>query len=491
MQLQVVDRDDVEITPGTCLVTPLLESRSVEPSKLIITNDAVSLAVLTDQKRITPTTHYFLATPASAYAGILTLGLGDEDDLGAEDVRRAGGKAVEALRSHRIDTLVVDFLGLPNAPIEAFLEGVIIGQYDFTQYKEEPDELPTYIERIIVVSEAIDAGLRERCEHSVLTSLNTNWARDLANLAPNHLVPSSLAAYAEAIARELDCKSTVMGVDELRRLGMNAILSVSRGSSTYPKLIILEYSHPEATKTVALVGKGVTFDTGGISLKPGLNMHEMKYDMCGAAAVLGAFKTIATVKPKINVKCLVPASENKTGADAQRPGDIVRAYNGKTIEVHNTDAEGRLLLADALAYASEKFSPDAMIDCATLTGAVIAALGHFGAGIMSNDDNVQAQLQAAAESTGERVWPLPMWDDYAETIKGTHADLCNMGPPGQAGSIAAACFLENFVGNTPWAHIDIAGTAWGVDGIPYLNPKHATGYGVRLLTQWVLDYATA
>jgi len=214
-------------------------------------------------------------------------------------------------------------------------------------------------------------------------------------------------------------------------------------------------------------------------------MHEMKFDMCGAAAVLGAMRTVVQTRPPINVVCVAPAAENVVGSRAQKPGDIVRAYNGKTIEVNNTDAEGRLILADALAYTVEHYQPDKIVDLATLTGAAIVALGHYAAGVMATDDDLYASLQAAADATGERIWRLPLWDDYSKLIEGTHADLSNIGPAREAGTIVGGCFLKEFVGDTPWAHIDIAGTAWGGKNIPYLNPKHATGYGVRMLSEWI------
>jgi leucyl aminopeptidase len=236
-----------------------------------------------------------------------------------------------------------------------------------------------------------------------------------------------------------------------------------------------------------MVGKGVTFDTGGISLKPGEAMHEMKYDMCGAAAVLCAFMGLVEVKPPINILCVVPAVENKPDAEAMVPGDIIKAYNGKTIEVHNTDAEGRLILADALAYTVDKYKPDMIIDLATLTGACVFALGHYAAGMFSNSDELVAALSLAGETTGEIVWRLPLNADYEKLIEGTHADICNIGPRGEAGAVTAAAFLKQFVGETNWAHLDIAGTAWGGKHISYWDAKHATGFGVRLLTEFVMQ----
>jgi leucyl aminopeptidase len=271
----------------------------------------------------------------------------------------------------------------------------------------------------------------------------------------------------------------------MAELGMNALLGVARGGEEPPKLIFLEYRHPDAERTVALVGKGVTFDSGGISLKPAGKMHEMKYDMCGAAAVLCTLMAVTHLKPAVNVVGVIPAVTNMPDGRAQTPGDIVRAYNGKTIEVQNTDAEGRLILADAMAYAVEQYKPDCLVDIATLTGAVVIALGHFAAGVLGTDENTIAQLTQVGEQTGERLWPLPLWRDYEKLMEGEHADLVNVGPERQAGTITGAAFLKNFVGDTPWVHIDIAGVAYGVKHISYLSSKYATGFGVRLFIRWL------
>jgi leucyl aminopeptidase len=298
-----------------------------------------------------------------------------------------------------------------------------------------------------------------------------------------------LATEAEKMANEFELEVTIFNETDLERMKMDAFLGVNRGSAEPPRLIVLKHDVPESTTTLALVGKGVTFDTGGITLKSGPGMHEMKFDMCGAAAVLGAMRAIAQMNPQVNVVAAVPASDNKPGPNAQVPGDIVRAYNGKTIEIYSTDAEGRMLLADTLAYIVDQYKPDAIVDIATLTGACIYALGHYAAALLGNNDELEGDLELAAEASGDRVWPLPLWDEYGRLMKGVHADLNNAGPRGEAGTITAAAFLQEFVGDTPWAHLDIAGTAWDVKHVPYLHPDHATGFGVRLFTQWVMDVA--
>lgn len=428
----------------------------------------------------------FLPTPAGPFAGILMIGLGKEP--ASEALRRAAGDAASTLAKHRIEALAVDAASL-RGRFEPVLEGIAFAQYRFDRYKHRPEDTPApaVVRQATILSHSPEA--EAAAKHAAILIESTQWARDLANRSSDDLTPAVLADEAAAMAKGLGCKATVIDDEEMEDLGMGALLGVGRGSARPPRLVILEYRPAGATKTLALVGKGITFDTGGISLKPGEAMHEMKFDMCGAAAVLGAFRAAASLRPKVNLVCAVPAAENMPSSNAVTPGEILTAYNGKTIEIHNTDAEGRLILADALAYIADKYQPDAMIDAATLTGAVIIALGHYAAGLMSTDDGLTESLQRAAKATDERIWPLPLWDDYAELMKGTHADLKNIPSGRLAGSVTAGCFLKEFAGPGPWAHLDIAGTAWGASGIPYLDPKHASGYGVRLLTQWVINEA--
>ena len=491
MHLHVVVPSDAIMTDATCVLLPIYEDGDRTYGALLEAGDVKTLEALAkrDLLRGKARETYFLPTPSSPYAGIMTLGLGKRDSADAETLRRVTGAACGVWKRQNIARLLFDASGDHAVPVEALVEGVILGQYDFTTYKKEPDSPPTLVEEIQIVVANDDGieSIRKGCGRTVLVCENANWARDLANTASNDLTPSVLAAHAEMMAKDVGCDCEILDEDEMTRLGMDALLGVSAGSSEPPRLILLHYRHEEASQTIALVGKGVTFDTGGISIKPAADMHEMKYDMCGAAAVLGAMKSICQMKPKVNVVCVVPTVENKTGADAQMPGDIVRAYNGKTVEVHNTDAEGRLILADAMAYTVDHYKPNVMVDVATLTGAVIFGLGHYAAGVMTNDDELVHELRLAADATGERIWQLPLWPDYCALIEGTHADLCNIGPRGEAGSITAGAFLKEFVGDTPWMHIDIAGTAWGAKKIPYLDSRFASGYGVRLLTQWVLD----
>jgi leucyl aminopeptidase len=436
---------------------------------------------------------YYLPSPGAGRKGILALGLGKRDAFNAEVLRRCGGKAAEILRRHRIAEAVLDASAHDALPAEAFIEGLVLGQYRFDRFKEAPkdEDAPVRVASLTVLTRTNDKldQTRRRFERAILGCDNANWARDLANMPSNEMTPTALAEAAKGMAKETGCACEVLDEDHMQRLGMNALLGVAKGSENRARLIVVKYHHSDDARTLCLVGKGVTFDTGGISIKPPQNMHEMKFDMCGAAAVLGAVKTAAELKLPLNVVVVIPAAENMPGPNAQKPGDIVKAYNGKTIQVDNTDAEGRLLLADALAYAVEKFKPERIVDIATLTGGVLVALGNVAAGIMATNEALYAALQLASDETGERIWRLPLWSDYDKLIEAPHADLTNIGPPRIASSIVGGCFLKNFVGDTPWAHLDIAGTANGVKNVSYLNCDDATGFGVRLLAQWLMNEA--
>jgi leucyl aminopeptidase len=310
-------------------------------------------------------------------------------------------------------------------------------------------------------------------------------ARDLGNLPGNVCTPAHLAERAQALAQELGFKYEVLDRGKLEELKMGSFLSVANGSDQPPKFIILEYlGGPKKQKPLVLVGKGITFDSGGISLKPGTDMDQMKFDMCGAASVLGAFRAVAELKAKVNLIGLVPTCENMPNGRATKPGDVVRSMSGQTIEVLNTDAEGRLILCDALTYA-ERYEPAAVVDIATLTGAMVIALGHVACGVFSNSDSLGRALINAGEDAFDRGWQLPLWDDYQEGLNSNFADFANIG--GRAGgSITAACFLSKFAKKFDWAHLDIAGVAWK-EG----KEKGATGRPVPLLTTWVLSQEAA
>jgi len=310
-------------------------------------------------------------------------------------------------------------------------------------------------------------------------------AKDLGNLPGNHCTPTHLAETAESLGKQYKFDVEVLERDDMEKLGMGSFLSVARGSHQPPKFIVMHYKGGKAkAKPVVLVGKGITFDTGGISLKPAAEMDEMKFDMCGAASVLGTFKAVAQMGLPINLVGLVPTTENMPGGGATKPGDVVTSMSGQTIEVLNTDAEGRLILCDALTYA-ERFKPECVIDVATLTGACVVALGKIPSGLLANDDELAAEILRRGTESGDRAWQLPLWDEYQELLKSNFADMGNIGGR-YAGTITAACFLSRFAKAYKWAHLDIAGTAW-VSG----DAKGATGRPVPLLSSFLIGRARA
>jgi leucyl aminopeptidase len=310
-----------------------------------------------------------------------------------------------------------------------------------------------------------------------------NLAKDLGNLPPNHCTPTYLAEQALKIAQANTMKCEVLETADMEALGMGALLAVASGSVQPPKLIVLSYQgDASGSQPIVLVGKGVTFDTGGISLKPAAEMDEMKFDMCGAAAVLGTLQAAAQMRLPLNVIGVVPSTENMPGGRATKPGDIVKTLSGQSVEILNTDAEGRLILCDALTYC-ERFKPSAVIDIATLTGACVIALGHVAAGLFSNDDALAREVLAAGDEAYDRAWHMPLWDDYQEQLRSNFADMANIGGR-PAGSVTAACFLSRFTKSFRWVHLDIAGVAWKSG-----REKGATGRPVPLLAQFLIDRA--
>jgi leucyl aminopeptidase len=372
----------------------------------------------------------------------------------------------------------------------ALVEGTILSDYRFERHKSAPAESaetkPKSLERLIV--SAADE-LTETVGDAALVAEAANAARDLQNRPANDLTPTALAAHAEALAREIDGLSVeVEGREGIVARGMGAFAAVAQGSDQEPALITMRYEGPDASgPLLGFVGKAVTFDSGGISLKPGAKMAEMKFDMSGGAAVIEAVAAIARLRLPVKLVGVIGATENLPSGHAVKPGDIVTAANGKTIEVNNTDAEGRLVLADCLCHAVGE-GAERLVDLATLTGAVIIALGSTYAGLMSNDDEFAARISEAGERTGEIVWRLPLHEEYDALIKGTYGDFDNAPEGRKAGTIVGATFLANFVGDTPWAHLDIAGSAWDL-GRAYVG-KGASGYGVRLLVELARSFSS-
>jgi leucyl aminopeptidase len=425
-----------------------------------------------------------LALAHAADARWLLVGLGRRGDFTAERARVAAAVARDRARELSTESLCwvlpSDGAGTTAA---ALVEGTMLADYRFERHKSTPaqdaDAQPTRLSRLIV---SADQDLSGVVTEAALVSEAVNAARDLQNRPANDLTPTALGAHAQALAHDIDGLSVeVEGREEIVGRGMGAFAAVAQGSDQEPALITLRYAGAGAGGPVlGLVGKAVTFDSGGISLKPGPKMAEMKFDMSGGAAVIEAVGAIARLRLPIEVVAVVGATENLPSGRSVKPGDIVTASNGKTIEVNNTDAEGRLVLADCLCHAVRE-GAGRIVDLATLTGAVIVALGSTYAGLMSNDDALAAEVTAAGKRSGEIVWRLPLHEEYDELVKGAYGDLDNAPEARKAGTIIGASFLANFVGDVPWAHLDIAGSAWAL-GRAYAA-KGASGYGVRLLVE--------
>lgn len=408
----------------------------------------------------------------------------------AELLRIAGGTIASQCKKNKIEIIGINlpgFKGLDAALVAKYVtEGILLGTYQFLKYKKKDEDAYPGLKKLEFFAQTNREKIRQGVAHGTNSALAACSARNMANEPGNCWTPSHFARYAKKAAKELNLQCTILEKSHMRKLGMGGILAVNQGSEEPPKVVILEYNPEKYVDTVLLVGKGLTFDSGGISLKPAQGMMDMKYDMCGGAAVLSAMEAIGREKPGVRVVAIVPSTDNMTGGGAVKPGDIITHYGGITSEIENTDAEGRLILADALAYGIEKFKPDCVIDLATLTGAVIIALGHHHSGLMSNNDQLTEKLIEAGQVCGEPLWRLPLGAMYAKQIESKVADCKNTGGR-PAGSITAAEYLHQFVGKLPWAHLDIAGTAWNFTEKSYI-PKGPSGVGVRtlieLLRQW-------
>ena len=421
---------------------------------------------------------------------IVVAGLGKRQDFSPDRLRGAFAKAAQRIRSLNISSfstaLNVQNMDFPlERMAEAAVEGVILGLYQFLPFKTVDREQSREVEgfTILAAEEGAYKVIRSAAKTAEIISAAATFARDIVSMPANKMTPSDLANEARKSAKGRNIRCTVLDAGRMKELGMNALLGVARGSDEPPRLIILEYSGGKKSgPVIALVGKGITFDSGGISIKPSDKMDQMKTDMAGGAAVIATVRAAAELGLPVNLVGIVPATENLPGGKAYKPGDILKSLSGQTIEVVTTDAEGRLILADALTYAG-RYKPAAIIDLATLTGACIVALGDHVIGMMGTDDDLKREIREAAEITGEKVWELPLWEEYHELIKGDAADYKNSG--GRAGgAITAAAFLSKFTGGYPWVHLDIAGPAWLTKEKPYI-PKGASGVGVRLLIQFL------
>jgi leucyl aminopeptidase len=500
IELEVLRRD-VTNASGDAVVIPLTKSDA--PPRALGALDAALgglLARVWSAGDFTGKSGETLSLPVAGIAAkrVVLIGLGEDAKLDAEALRAAGGRAAKALARAKATNGAIALhtsrrVGAEDAA-QALVEGFVLGVYRFDKYKSGNDK-PPRLERVALLAPdaRAQAAARRGARLGQVLAESANFARDLSNEPGGTCTPEFFADAARKLAKAHGLAITVFAEKELEKAKMGGILAVGRGSANPPRLIVLEHGalqkrgkKPARKRpTLAFVGKGITFDSGGISIKPAANMDEMKHDMSGGAAVLGALRAAAVLDLPFHVVGIVAAAQNMPDGNAYVPGDVVRSASGKTIEVLNTDAEGRIVLSDALHHAVS-FSPAAIVDLATLTGACLVALGEVACAVLGNDEKLIAKVRAAADATHERAWPLPLWEEHKTAIKGSVGDILNTGGR-NAGTSTAAAFLSHFVGDVPWAHLDIAGTAWTTKETPYYA-KGATGFGVRLLVQLLRDW---
>ena len=411
---------------------------------------------------------------------VLLMGLGKKSEYNADVSREIGGYISRFAIEKKVDNFYFECFSNNASHCQALGEGIVLGSYQFFDYKTKTpsDNFELQLATVLGCEDENTSNFKK----GVSIGQSVCLARDLGNYPGNVATPSKLAQVAQEIAQDGGMKTKIFDREEFTEMGMGGLAGVAIGTEEPPKFIIIEYMNGGETKPKVLVGKGLTFDSGGISIKPSAKMDEMKYDMCGSTVVLGVFKALSLLKPAINVVGIIPATENLNGGKAYKPGDVLTAYNGKTMEILNTDAEGRVILADGLSYASKHYEPEYILDFATLTGAVLVSLGHVATGVMGTNKDLMKKVKNAAKSSSEKVWEFPLWPEFCSQVESKIADVKNVGAPMQAGSIAGGAFLKEFVKKEiPWTHFDIAGTAWGAEPNS-INPKgSATGWGVRLV----------
>ena len=480
---------------GACVVVGVFESRKLTPSADLI--DSASQSLLSDLLRRgdmdgkAGSTLLLHNVPGTVCDRVLLVGLGKEKEFRDKAYCAAIRNALKALRDTGAQNATIFLTEIPVAKrntgwrIRQAAMLSLDSAYRFDQFKSKKNENHSKLRKLaFAVEQRSELALAEDALlQGQAIAEGMALAKTLGNLPGNVCTPTYLADTALQIAEDHAIQCEILERADMEALGMHSLLSVAKGSHQPPKLIVLQYKGgEESDKPLLLIGKGITFDSGGISLKPGEGMDEMKFDMCGAASVLGTLKAVALMKLPINLTVIVPTTENMPGGAASKPGDIVASMSGQTIEILNTDAEGRLILCDALTYA-ERFSPDAVIDVATLTGACVIALGHVATGLFANDDALARELLSAGDEALDRAWQMPLWDDYQDLLKSNFADMANIGGR-PAGSVSAACFLSRFAKKYEWAHLDIAGTAWKSGA-----EKGATGRPVPLLAHYLLKRA--
>ncbi|MBI3893279.1 MAG: leucyl aminopeptidase [Candidatus Wallbacteria bacterium] len=502
-----VDAGDVSkaICPAVMIPAFTDGDGSPEVSRKIASITGVDLAALRKSAELTGTMKEFTilhARPGAPFSHVLVMGCGRRASFRLDDLRSVVAKAVRTLRKIGVERMLLVAATVPELSCvdvaEAAVEGALLGLHKFKRYSKKADAVRPFRELKLLASSSRDTSpARAAGERGKTFALATIQARELAFLPANLLGPEELVSAAEKVAKQHKLSLTVLGPAELKARGMGGILAVGSGSRRSCFLADLLYrpSKRAGLPRLTLVGKGVTFDSGGISIKPSENMHHMKYDMSGAAAVLEAMDAVATLGLPVELRAIIPTAENMPDGGAYRPSDVIRMYNGSYVEVTNTDAEGRMLLADGLAYACEH-DPDLVVDVATLTGAVLVALGTSVAGVMGTNAWLVQTLRTVGEHYAERFWELPLYDEYLVHMRSSVADLTNSGPR-HAGTITAGKFLETFVDGRPWAHLDIAGTAWSDEDSsmylhkPYLPKRGPTGFGVRTLAGLAARVASA
>jgi len=427
--------------------------------------------------------HTFSKLPARK---ILFAGLGNKNEFNTEKSRNISGKIIQYAKEFRITELSIIPFNFSKEIIESLVEGIILSSYSFEKFKTSKNN--NTVDNVSILIESNSKEYQKIINDISVICKSVNFGRDISNLPPNECSPEYLAKIALEIKNQ-GIQAQIIGINSLKDMGLNGIVSVGSGSINTPKLIVLKYKGTKNEEDpILLVGKAVTFDSGGISIKPSEKMEEMKFDKCGGVNVLAIMKSLSSLKIKHNVIGLIPAVENMPSNSSYRPSDIINMYNGISVEVINTDAEGRLILADALAFGIKQYKPKLIIDMATLTGACIIALGNNIAGIIGNDEKLIKKILDISKVTHEKMWELPLLDDHHDQIKSKNADIKNIGGR-PAGAITAAAFLSNFVGKTPWVHLDIAGTAWNQEGsmLKSYNPPGATGFGIRTIIKFIMS----
>lgn len=492
-QIHLHSKDINSLSGQTLVVFAKANADKTKPAKITHDDTAKALKVSLDEKLITGACGEAISFREARFLGfrnVISLGLGVDSKITSELVRQAGASLFKEAKALKTNEIFVHFDGISinkknqSELMQAFVEGIQLAAYNFDELKTI-DKKNDKIDIHLIAASAKDKNLQQAFQQGIILATCTNFAKRLGDMPGNLMTPTNLAEFTMDAAKGTGLKVTAWDKKRIEKEKMGGLLGVAQGSAQEPRFILMEYHGAAKTKKpVAFVGKGLTFDTGGISIKPSAKMEDMKFDMGGGAAVIGTMLAIANLKLKINAIAFVPASENMPGSKATKPGDVHTARNGKTFEVNNTDAEGRLILSDALCYASEQ-KPQVIIDAATLTGAMVVALGNIHTGFFTRNSDLKNKIEKAATSSGELVWNMPLTDAHVKDMKGTYADLSNVSSGNGAGSATAAGFLEQFVDSEiPWAHFDIAGTAWACGNrLNYCTAKGATGVMVRTFVE--------